>query len=77
MKGHRPALALVVEIDQIFFHCAKALMRSKLWRPDTWTPDALPSQARIVKEVQRTEETLEELEAYYAQASYAEKLYNG
>ncbi|MGH3239545.1 MAG: pyridoxamine 5'-phosphate oxidase family protein [Spirillospora sp.] len=76
VKGHRPALALVVEIEQIFFHCAKALMRSKLWKPDTWEPDALPSHARLVKELQNTDETVEELEQYYAEASYSKKLYN-
>ncbi|MFI0486975.1 pyridoxamine 5'-phosphate oxidase family protein [Actinomadura sp. 9N215] len=75
VKGHRPALALVVEIEQIFFHCAKALMRSKLWRPETWEPDALPSHARIVKDVQRTDETVEELERYYSEANYTKKLY--
>src|SRR5215467_12118228 len=39
VKGHRPELALVVEIEQIFFHCAKAFMRSSLWQPETWRPD--------------------------------------
>ena len=29
VKGHRPVLALVVEIEQIFFHCAKAFLRSQ------------------------------------------------
>ncbi|MFI0412008.1 pyridoxamine 5'-phosphate oxidase family protein [Actinomadura sp. 3N508] len=76
VKGHRPALALVVEIDQIFFHCAKALMRSKLWKPETWEPDALPSFAGIVKDVQRTDETVEQLEQYYSEANYTKKLYN-
>ncbi|WUI03781.1 pyridoxamine 5'-phosphate oxidase family protein [Spirillospora sp. NBC_00431] len=76
VNGHRPALALVVEIEQIFFHCAKALMRSKLWKPDVWEPDALPSHARIVKDVQRTDETVEDLERYYSEANYSKKLYN-
>ncbi|QFG26386.1 pyridoxamine 5'-phosphate oxidase family protein [Actinomadura sp. WMMB 499] len=75
VRGHRPALALVVEIEQVFFHCAKALMRSKLWRPDTWTPDALPSHARIVKDVQYTRESLDELERHYSPERYARKLY--
>lgn len=77
VNGHRPALALIVEIDQIFFHCAKALMRSKLWRPGTWEPDALPSFARLVKDVQHTEESVEELERYYSEPTYAKKLYRG
>ena len=33
VKGHRPQLALVVEIEQIFFHCMKAFLRSRLWEP--------------------------------------------
>ncbi|MFI7615180.1 pyridoxamine 5'-phosphate oxidase family protein [Nonomuraea terrae] len=74
VKGHRPHLALVVEIEQIFFHCAKAFLRSSLWKPDAWTPDGLPSHARLVKEVQTVEESLEELEKYYGEA-YARRLY--
>ncbi|MFY1668692.1 pyridoxamine 5'-phosphate oxidase family protein [Plantactinospora sp. WMMB334] len=76
VKGHRPVLALVVEIEQIFFHCAKAFMRSALWRPETWDPEVLPPQPQIVKRVQQTEETLEELERYYG-ADYARRLYQG
>lgn len=74
VKGHRPVLAVVVEIEQIFFHCAKAFLRSELWKPGTWEPDALPSHARIVKSVQHTPETLEELEEYYGPA-YLKGLY--
>ena len=74
-KGHRPVLAIVVEIEQIFFHCQKAFMRSQLWKPDTWRPEALPSHATIVRDLQTaTAETLEELERYYGD-SYRDKLY--
>jgi len=74
VKGHRPRLAIVVEIEQIFFHCAKALMRSSLWKPETWGDD-LPSHARITVEVQKVEESLEELESYYSEKTYSKKLY--
>ena len=74
VKGHRPQLALVVEIEQIFFHCMKAFLRSKLWQPDTWRPDALPSHAQMVKSLQPCEETLEELERYYG-PEYATRIY--
>ena len=75
VRGHRPILALLVEIDQIFFHCPKAFMRSQLWEPQSWRPDALPSLAALTKAVQETPETLEELEAYYAPANYSQRLY--
>ena len=74
VKGHRPQLALVVEIEQIFFHCMKAFLRSKLWQPDTWRPDALPSHAQMVKSLQPCEETLEELERYYG-PEYETRIY--
>ncbi|MBB5785234.1 pyridoxamine 5'-phosphate oxidase family protein [Nonomuraea jabiensis] len=74
VKGHRPHLALVVEIEQIFFHCAKAFLRSSLWKPDSWEPEVLPSHARLVKDVQKVEESLEQLESYYGE-TYAQRLY--
>jgi PPOX class probable FMN-dependent enzyme len=75
IKGHRPKLALVVEIDTIFHHCAKAFMRSALWKPESWEPDALPSHAQITKDVMKTPESLEQLEAYYRPEAYTKKLY--
>ncbi|GAA2632651.1 pyridoxamine 5'-phosphate oxidase family protein [Actinomadura fulvescens] len=77
VKGHRPRLALIVEIEEIFFHCAKAFLRSGLWKPETWAADALPSHARLVKDVQKAAESLEELEAYYSEDNYGKKLYAG
>jgi PPOX class probable FMN-dependent enzyme len=74
VKGHRPDLALLVEIEQIFFHCMKAFMRSQLWEPQTWAPDALPSYPRLIKSVQPTEGTVEELERRYG-PGYAKGLY--
>jgi uncharacterized protein len=75
VRGHRPVLALLVEIDQIFFHCAKAFLRSELWEPESWRPEAFPSHATLVKALQDTPESLEELEEYYAPANYAKQLY--
>jgi len=75
VHGHRPVLALLVEIDQIFFHCAKAFMRAQLWQPESWHPDVLPSHPKLVKEIQNPAETLAELEEHYAPANYAKQLY--
>jgi PPOX class probable FMN-dependent enzyme len=75
VKGHRPQLVVEVAIEQIFHHCAKAFLRSQLWNPAAWNPDALPTHACIVKQVQTTPETLEELEEYYSPENYTKKLY--
>lgn len=74
VKGHRPLLAVEVAIEQIFYHCAKAFLRSELWQPETWQPDALPSRPRLVKEVEAPAESLADLERHYG-PDYAKKLY--
>jgi PPOX class probable FMN-dependent enzyme len=74
VKGHRPVLALLVEVEQVFFHCPKAFMRSNLWQPETWDPDSLPSRARLVQAVERPADSVEELERYYG-PEYAKSLY--
>nr|WP_307804054.1 pyridoxamine 5'-phosphate oxidase family protein [Micromonospora echinofusca] len=74
VRGHRPQLALLVSIEQVFYHCSKAFLRSELWEPGSWQPDRLPSRARITKAVQRTELTLAELEQRYG-PEYARNLY--
>jgi uncharacterized protein len=75
VRGQRPVLALLVEIDQVFSHCPKAFMRSGLWEPASWKPEALPTTAALCKAVQEPAETLEELEAHYAPQNYASVLY--
>ncbi|MBT0769348.1 pyridoxamine 5'-phosphate oxidase family protein [Kineosporia sp. J2-2] len=75
VKGHRPVLALVVSIDEVFFHCAKAFMRSDLWKPNTWDPEALPSRAQLNHRASNTGQSLEALEAYYAPENCAKGLY--
>ena len=74
VKGHRPQLALVVDIDEVFYHCSKAFLRSALWKPETWNPQAPPSRAVIAKTLERPEESLEELARYYG-PSYADRIY--
>ncbi len=75
VRGQRPVLAMVVEIDQVFSHCPKAFMRSDLWEPATWRPGALPTTAALCKAVQEPAETLDELEAHYAPEHYSTLLY--
>ncbi|MFJ4656308.1 pyridoxamine 5'-phosphate oxidase family protein [Nocardia sp. NPDC088792] len=76
VKGHRPILAIEVEIEQIFFHCAKAFLRSNLWKPEKWEDNDLPPHAHLVKELQpNTEESVEQLEHYYSEV-YEKLLYN-
>jgi uncharacterized protein len=74
VKGHRPLLALVVEIKQVFYHCSKAFLRSDLWQPATWNPTAVPSRARLAQRLEQPDVALEDLDRYYGPA-YATRLY--
>ena len=76
VRGHRPVLAVVVEIEEIFFHCAKAFLRSGLWQPETWAPEArVPRRAVVAREVEPDGRTLEELDDYYRPEHYGRGLY--
>ncbi|MGD0702852.1 MAG: MSMEG_1061 family FMN-dependent PPOX-type flavoprotein [Trebonia sp.] len=76
VRGRRPVLALVVEIEQVFSHCPKAFLRSSLWEPSSWAAaEDLPSVAALCKAVQDPPETLAELEAHYAPDNYSGLLY--
>lgn len=74
VKGRRPQLAVLVEIDEVFHHCSKAFLRSRLWDPLSWSPEHMPSRAVIAKALERPDEDLADIEQYYG-PRYAEKLY--
>lgn len=74
VKGHRPMLALVVRVEQVFHHCGKAFLRSKLWDPESWGTQDLPRRAVIARTLERPEADLADLDAYYGPA-YAEGMY--
>jgi PPOX class probable FMN-dependent enzyme len=49
VRDKTPLLAVGIEVEQCFFHCAKALIRSRLWAHDEWPArDAMPSFACMV-----------------------------
>ena len=35
-RGRPAVLVIRVEVEEVFFHCAKAFLRSRLWQPDAW-----------------------------------------
>jgi len=76
VKGHRPVLAVVVEIEDVFFHCAKAFLRSGLWKPETWDPEArVPRRAVIASQVEPAGMSIAQLDDYYQPENYAKGLY--
>lgn len=35
-RGRPAVLGIRIHVEECFFHCAKAFIRSKLWAPETW-----------------------------------------
>jgi PPOX class probable FMN-dependent enzyme len=67
MQGKVPTIGLLVDITEAFFHCGKALMRSKLWDPAVQVERTrFPTLGRIIAEqtqaigVSEAEKTMEE-----------------
>jgi PPOX class probable FMN-dependent enzyme len=47
--GKPPRTAIVVAADEVYSHCPKALVRSKLWHPDAWPAlDDVPTAAEVM-----------------------------
>lgn len=54
VQGRAPRAAMLVEVDEVFFHCGKALKRSNLWDPSTKVERAsFPTLGRIIADQTR------------------------
>jgi uncharacterized protein len=62
--GKRPLTAIVVRAEEVYAHCPKAFVRSRLWEPDSWPdPASLPTSAEVSLAHQRDPQlTLEDVE---------------
>ncbi|BBY17843.1 pyridoxamine 5'-phosphate oxidase family protein [Mycolicibacterium litorale] len=74
VDGKRPILALEIDVEEAFFHCAKAFLRAKAWKPESWNPTAVPSLAQLAKAF-KPDLTDAELEEYYSEQNMRKQLY--
>ncbi|GGZ71284.1 MSMEG_1061 family FMN-dependent PPOX-type flavoprotein [Algibacter mikhailovii] len=48
---HTPKACIVVTVEEVFLHCAKAFMRSKLWDPSLFVDrNTFPSMGKMLKD---------------------------
>jgi uncharacterized protein len=76
VNGKKPRIGIGIEVQECFIHCAKAMKRSGLWEPETWSKEeTLPNAAKILlahsKLPNKTEKELNEA----LQKNYSTKLY--
>jgi PPOX class probable FMN-dependent enzyme len=73
-QGKVPATGLLIEIQEAFFHCAKALIRSRLWEKDAQVErSSFPTLGHIIAEQTRVMDVAEAEAA--VEAGYRDRLY--
>ena len=49
VEGSEPRSVIVIEIEEVYFQCGRAIVRSELWNPDHFIdPDTLPTAGEIL-----------------------------
>lgn len=67
LKGHRPDFALLIRVEEAFFHCGKSMIRSAMWQPDRWgSIEGLPTYAQALKDHGEMDMPLDDIEARMA-----------
>ena len=70
-----PTLAILLQVEEAMFHCGKSMIRSGMWRPETWGPiEGLPSYAQALIDHGHPPHSLEEMEDRVAR-NETERLY--
>lgn len=62
VDGKTPSFAIIVTVKEAFMHCAKCIIRSKLWQVDTAKQSSVPSLAKVLVEHGKLEISVDELD---------------
>jgi PPOX class probable FMN-dependent enzyme len=75
-RGKVPSMATAVQVEELYFHCGKAFIRSKLWKPDDWgdISDIATFGKILLDQTNATDTTAEQLDCYLEDA-YKKNLY--
>ena len=75
-RGKPPWLAIGVEVEECFLHCAKAFKRAQLWEAASWPErTALPSLAQMLLDQACPPDTTVDELAAQIEESYTTRLY--
>lgn len=74
-RGKPAVLAIRVHVEECFHHCAKAFIRSELWKPDTWPERMKVSFGKIAAGLGRIPEEVAPKLDEAVEQDYRENLY--
>jgi len=65
VNGRVPEFAILVHVEEAFYHCGKAVLRARLWQPDEAAPtDGLPTYGAALKKHASMPEPVEVIEGW-------------
>lgn len=66
INNKQPLLAMVVDVEEVFMHCSKSFIRSRLWHPDQWpSRGTAPTLAEWVVGTVDREQTVEDVQVIH------------
>lgn len=72
----KPALMFTrVQVQECFFHCGKAMIRSKLWQPDSWQQSERSPMVQQITRAMDGDAELEKVIEGELEKNYIEELY--
>lgn len=74
-QGKPARLCASIEVEECFFHCGKAMIRSKVWKPERWEHYKDSLLARGLASKLDSEDLTEELIQGHLEESYRDRLY--
>jgi uncharacterized protein len=76
VRDRPPVVGIVIEVEECYMHCAKAFLRSQLWKPDAWLgQQELPSSSGIIADHVRLDGMNAAAIAARLEDSYRNRLY--
>ncbi len=62
INGRVPPLAILVRVEEAFYHCGKAMIRSYMWHPEKWADiDGTPTYAEALIAHGKLDRSLEDM----------------
>jgi len=75
IKNRSPELAIVVNVEEVFFHCSKCMIRSRLWQKEYWPNlEGLPRLAETMVDAGKLEISESEMHRF-VEMDEKERLY--
>lgn len=74
-QGKPAILCITIDVKTCFFHCGKAMIRSKLWQPESWGEDAGNMMVRQIAMAVAGDESLAPAISENLEQSYKDNLY--